>query len=34
MKREYLLLLLELIEKGIVSSVTVTETMVVIRVKK
>ena len=34
MKQEYILLLLNLIEKGLVSSITVSKTMVVIRIKK
>ncbi len=34
MKREYILLLLNLIEKGLVSSITVSKTLVIIRIKK
>lgn len=34
MKQEYILLLLNLIEKGLVSSITVSKTLVVIRIKK
>ncbi len=34
MKQEYILLLLDLIEKGLVSSITVSKTLVVIRIKK
>ena len=34
MQLEHLLLLLGLIEKGAVSSVTVTKTMIIVRIKK
>ena len=34
MQTEHLLLLLELIEKGTISSVTVTKTMIIVRIKK
>ena len=34
MKQEYIQLLLDLIEQGKVSSITVSKTMVVIRIKK
>ena len=34
MKQEYILLLLNLIEKGLVSSITVSKTLVIIRIKK
>ena len=33
MKQEYIFLLLNLIEKGLVSSITVSKTLVVIRIK-
>ena len=34
MKKEHILILLELKEMGIISSITVTKTMVIIRIKK
>ena len=33
MKQEYILILLDLIERGMISSITVSKTMVVVRIK-